>query len=107
MSEPRAPRESLTEMLRVERRGDGRYAARLESFWGGATMGDLLARAILAAGAAPSHVQAVFLRAAPPDVELTLACDALSPDRMRVRAHEGDALVAEVLLRSGPTGDGL
>ena len=111
MSEPRAPGESLAEMLRIERRSDGRHCARLESFWGDTTRGDLLARATLAAtasrGAAPSAAQAVFLRPALPDVALTLACDELAADRTRVAVRSGDALVAEVQLRFGPAGDGL
>jgi acyl-CoA thioesterase-2 len=111
MSEPHAPRESLAEMLRVERRGDGRHVARLESFWGGAAQGDLLARAALAAaagrGAAPSAAQAVFLGRVLPDVELTLACEELDADRTRVSVRAGDEPVAEVLLRFGPAGDGL
>ena len=111
MSEPRAPRESLSEMLRVERRSDRRYAARLESFWGGTTRGDLLARAALAAaagrGEAPSAAQAVFLRSVLPDVELTLACDELAADRTRVCVLASNEPVAEVLLRFGPAGDGL
>jgi acyl-CoA thioesterase II len=111
MSEPRAPRESLSELLRVERRSDGRQIARLESFWGGTARGDLIARATLAAAAtrgdAPNAAHAVFLRRVLPDVELTLACDELATDRTRVTVHERDALVAEVLLRFGPAGDGL
>jgi len=110
MSEPRAPRESLAELLRIERRGDG-HVARLESFWGSTARGDVLARATLAGcagrGDVPSAAHAVFLRRAPPDVELTLSCDALAPDRTRVTVREGDARIAEVLLRFGPDGEGL
>src|SRR5262245_37690109 len=81
MSEPRAPRESLAEMLHVERRRDGRHVATLESFWGAAAPGDLVARAVLATGAtqAPSASHAVFLREAAPDVELGFACEPLGP----------------------------
>ena len=108
MSEPRAPRESLAEMLRVEPRGEGRAVARLESFWGETARGDLLARATLAGLAdrrdAPAAVHAIFLRPVAPDVELTLACDALASDRTRVSVRERDALVAEVQLRFGPSG---
>lgn len=111
MSEARAPRESLAEMLRIERRSDGRASARLESFWGAAAKGDLLARAALAGfaarGEAPSAAQAIFLRPVLPDVELTLACDALAADRTRVSVRERDDLVAELQLRFGPAGDGL
>ena len=111
MSEARAPRESLTEILRIEPRSDGRNSARLESFWGAAAKGDLLARANLAGtaarGEAPSAAQAIFLQPLPPDVELTFACDVLSADRTRVSVREQGALVAEVQLRFGPAGDGL
>ena len=111
MGESRAPRECLAEMLHIERRGGGRSVARLESFWGETARGDLLARATLAGaparGAAPAAAQAIFLRPVAPDVELTLSCDALAPDRTRVAVREGDALVAEVQLRFGPAGDGI
>ena len=111
MKEARAPRESLAEMLRIESRSDGRASARLESFWGAAAQGDLLARATLAGstarGEAPSAAQAIFLRPVPPDVELSFACDVLSADRSRVSVREQGALVAEVQLRFGPAGDGL
>jgi acyl-CoA thioesterase-2 len=111
MSEALAPRESLTEMLRIERRSGGRSSARLESFWGATAPGDLLARATLAGssarGEAPGAAQAIFLRPVAPDVELTFASDALSADRTRVCVRECDALVAEVQLRFGPAGDGL
>jgi acyl-CoA thioesterase-2 len=107
MSEAGAPRESLTEMLRIERGGDGRARARLESFWGGAARGDLLARATLAAGVAPSAAHALFLREAPPEVELTFACGAIAEGRTRVAVREQDALVAEVTLRSGADAGGI
>jgi len=107
MSEPRAPRESLREMLRVERTRDGRQLARLESFWGASAPGDLLARATLAAGAAPTASHALFLREAPPEVELTLACEALAADCKRVTVREAEAPVCEVQLRFGAAAEGL
>jgi acyl-CoA thioesterase-2 len=111
MNEARAPRESLVEMLRIERRSDGRAGARLESFWGAAAQGDLLARATLAGSVTraetPSAAHAVFLRPVSPDVELTLACEALAADRTRVSVRVHDDLVAELQLRFGPAGDGL
>jgi acyl-CoA thioesterase-2 len=111
MQQARPPRASLSEMLAVRPAGGGSFATRLESFWGGTTGGDLLARATLAGaaarGAAPSASHAAFLAEAPPDVELELVCDALGPDRTRVTARERDALVAEVQLRFGPAGAGL
>ena len=111
MSESRAPGESLREMLRIERGRDGRDVARLESFWGASAPGDLIARAVLAGGrrrgAAPSAVHALCLRAVPPEVELTLTSEELSPDCERVRVHERDELVCEVQLRFGPAGEGL
>jgi acyl-CoA thioesterase-2 len=110
MSEPRAPRESLSEMLRVEPAGGARFRARLESFWGAAAPGDLLARAVLAAGArrdAPASVHAIFLREAKPDVELTLDCEELSAECTRVTVFEREERVAELRLRFARPGEGL
>jgi acyl-CoA thioesterase-2 len=103
----RAPQQSLSQMLRVEPGGDGTSRARLESFWGKAAPGDLLARAVLAAGAAPAALHAVFVREPSPGVELSLACDALSAERRRVAFRDTRGLVAEVQLRFGPAGAGL
>jgi acyl-CoA thioesterase len=111
MNEARAPSESLTEMLQIVPGHDGLASARLESFWGAAAKGDLLARATLAGcaarGEAPSATQAIFLRPVPPDLALTFGCDLLSADRTRVGVREQGALVAEVQLRFGPANDGL
>jgi acyl-CoA thioesterase-2 len=106
MSEPRAPRESLAEMLRIERRG-GACVAQLESFWGAAAPGDLVARAVLASGRVPAAVHAVFLREAKPEVELTFECEALAPERTRVGCRAGGERLAEVWLRSGGPREGL
>jgi acyl-CoA thioesterase-2 len=106
MDEPRAPRECLAELLRIERRRRG-ASARLESFWGEAALGDLLARAVLAAERAPVAVHAAFHRAARPEVELTLESEAHASERTRVRVRDGDALLAEVWLRFGGARDGL
>jgi acyl-CoA thioesterase-2 len=103
MAEPRAPRDSLTEILTLDERGGGHQAARLESFWGAAAEGDLLARAVLAAsdraGPLPGAIQASFLRTLPADAELSLRCHDLAPDRRRVEVRHGPALCAEVTLR--------
>lgn len=111
MQEPRPPRASLSEMLEIQPTASGDFATRLESFWGGATRGDLLARATLAGAvtqsAGPSACHAVFLAEAPPDIDLTLSCDTLTPGRTRVTVRERTALVAEVQLRFGPAGAGL
>ena len=111
MGEARAPGESLADMLRIERGGDGRASARLESFWGAAAKGDLLARATLAGCdaqcEAPSAAQATFLRPLSPEVELTLAPEELAAGRTRVSVLERGALVAVVQLRFGPDGGGL
>jgi acyl-CoA thioesterase-2 len=106
MGEPRAPRQSLAEMLRIERRRGG-ASARLEGFWGEAASGDLLARAVLAAERAPSAVHATFLRAARPEVELTFESEAHAPERTSVRVREGDALLAEIWLRFSGAREGL
>ncbi len=111
MTEPRAPRESLTEILELEERGEGAYAATLEGFWGATIRGDLLARATLAGCAggreAPAAVQATFLAKALPDLELSLAREDMAPDRRRVRVHQQDDLLCDVTLRFGPAGEGL
>ena len=111
MAEPRAPRDSLTEILEIESRGDAAYAARLESFWGGCERGDWLARASLAAtageGRVPAAIQTSFFAGTPPDVDLSLSCEALATDRKRVRiARDGEA-TGEAVVRFGPCGEGL
>jgi acyl-CoA thioesterase II len=107
MDEPQPPRESLPEMLRIERRGDGVATARLESFWGETVAGDLLARAVLAAGRAPAGVHASFVGEVRPDAELALSCEALSSERTRVSVRDCGALLAEVSVRFGRTREGL
>ena len=101
MTEPRPPRESLTEILSS--------GARLESFWGQATRGDLLARAVSWAGAGEplASIQATFYAEAPPEVELALVGEDLGPGRTRVRAHLGDDLLCEANVRFAWPGDGL
>jgi acyl-CoA thioesterase-2 len=111
MSEPRPPRDSISEMLAIRSEGSGVFSACLEGFWGAAAPGDLLARATLAGsegrGAGPGAIHALFLRVAPPDVALKLACERLSVECTRVAVREGDARVAEVQLRFGPASEGL
>ena len=111
MSEPRAPRESLTAILKIEDRGDGRYEAELESFWGFSTPGDLLARATLAASAgaslAPNAMHAEFFGPATPDTELSFAREELASDCRRVRVRERETLCCDVTLRFGPAAAGL
>lgn len=110
MSEPRAPRDSLARMLEIEDQGGGVFRARLESFWGAATPGDLLARATLVATQggpdAPSAAQAIFPARALPELELRLEREDLAAERRRVRAWQGGELVCEVTFRFGPAGDG-
>ena len=111
MSEPRPPRESLTSILAIEARRSGAAVARLESFWGAAVPGDLLARAALTATlgreTTASALYATFLSSAPADVDLDFALEALAPDRSRVRIRRGEELLCEVALRFGPVGGGL
>ena len=112
MAEPRAPRDSLTEILEIESRGDAAYAARLESFWGATAPGDLLGRAMLVAAAdgrePPAAVHATFLADAPPEVELSLIREDLGPDQSRVRVLGPEKeLICDVTLRFGPVGEGL
>ena len=111
MTEARAPRNSLSAMLRIDDHGGGAYGATLESFWGGAAPGDLLARATLAATAGrrdnPTALHAALLRKARPDVEISLATEDLAADRRRVRAHQKGDLLCDVVFRFGPDGAGL
>lgn len=111
MGEARAPRNSLTSILRIEKRGQDTYEARLESFWGGSTAGDALARATLAVGGDRrdelSGIHATFPAPAPPDTALSLACEDIADDARRVRIREGGQLVCDVTLRFGASGEGL
>jgi acyl-CoA thioesterase II len=106
MSEPRPPGEALAEMLVLKPAADGAFGACLESFWGSAVPGDLIARMLLAGAAAqrevPCAIQTSFLRPLAPDVGLTLACETLATARARVDVREGGALIATALLRFGP-----
>ena len=107
----RPPRESLNDILTVEARAAGGFVTNLESFWGGSERGDVLARAILTACAdeerTPSAIHASFLATTPPDVELSLSCEALALDRRRVCIElEGETL-CEVDVRFGSSEQGL
>ncbi len=111
VDDPRAPRNSLVEMLEVEDRGEGVYGARLESFWGVASPGDAFARAALAASegvSAPlSSLQATMLGVARPDQFLSLEPEELGPELRRVRVRDSAALVCDVMLRFSHERDGL
>lgn len=110
MSEPRAPRESLTRMLEIEESGAGAFSARLESFWGATAPGDLLARALLAASAGrgelPGALHASLLAQAEPDTPLSLAREELGAGRTRVQARAQGALLCDATFRFGPRGEG-
>jgi len=111
MSQREPPRESLEEMLEITARGADCYGATLESFWGQATSGDLLARATLAAGRRrgepPTALQAVFIGELPPGVELAIEVEGLGRGLDRVRVLHGGSAVAELNARFGPPGGGL
>lgn len=110
MSEARPPGESLSRMLQIEERGGGVFEARLESFWGGAARGDLLARALLAASAGrsdgPAGLHASFLARAKPDAPLLLTREEVGPGLVRVATRAGGALLCDATFRFEPRGDG-
>lgn len=114
MSSISSPRESLAEILTLERKGDSEYVVRLEDFWGEASGGDALARAALAAaescpGQELRSLHASYLRALPPGVALRLRVEPLADGEdgavRRVRI-EGDGLLCSVTARFGPPGEG-
>ena len=111
MTEPRAPRESLTAMLQIRACGDESYETSLESFWGEALTEDLLARATLAAMAGvdtvPTATHASFRGPLPADLDLSLTREELAPSWIRVSVHHGAAPLADVRCRFGPRGEGL
>jgi len=115
MTDAASPRESLAEMLRLERLRDGEFAARCEDFWGASLGGDVLARAALAAAATCEGRQlhslhASFLRPVPPGLRLALRVEPVADDvdeaHRQVRI-EGDGLLCQVMARFAPPGDGL
>ena len=78
MTDAASPRESLVEILRLERVRDGEFVAPLEDFWGASLGGDVLARAALAAAASCAGLElrslhASFLRPVPPGLRLRAA----------------------------------
>ena len=83
MSNVVSPRESLVEILQLERVREGEYSARLEDFWGASLGGDALARAALAAadsceGLELHSLHACFLRPLPAGVPLRLRVERLT-----------------------------
>jgi acyl-CoA thioesterase-2 len=115
MTGARSPRESLAEMLRIERVREGEFAARCEDFWGAALGGDVLARAVLAAAATCRGLElhslhAAFLRPVPPALPLSLRVEPLGDDRDGARRQvriERDGLLCQVVASFAPLGDGL
>ncbi len=107
----RPPRESLEEILTIDKRSKHGYGASLESFWGGTVKGDLIARALLVATDdttdEPCGIQAAFTGPARPDVDTSLTRETLGEARRRVELRQEGEIVAEVTTRFGPTGDGL
>ena len=81
------PRESLKEMLVVGRKGPGRYACALESFWGEPVLGDLLARLVLAA--ATEGVTAPLR-----SLHATFTSAALAGEPLEVRLERRDEAVS-------------
>ena len=114
MAEANVPGGDLARMLRVERKADGEFTATLESYFGGTQQYDLLARAVLAAGATSGklalvHLHASYLRPAPCSVPLRVSVESVDdgPNHAlrRVRVS-GDALFAEVTASFAPSGTG-
>jgi acyl-CoA thioesterase-2 len=115
MPESASPREALAEMLRVEAVRSGEFAARCEDFWGSTEVGDVLARAALAAaatckGLGLGSLHASFLRPVPPGARLALRVETLAdrPDgALRQVRIEGESLLCQVIARFAPARGGL
>jgi acyl-CoA thioesterase-2 len=114
VSDVASPRESLAEILRLERRGEDEFAASFEDFWGESQPGDVLARAALAAAESCAELplaslHASFLRLVPPGRTLRLRverlADAAEGARREVRV-EADAVLCRVLAGFAPAGEG-
>src|SRR5262245_16811532 len=106
MTTQRPPRESLTDLLQLERLGRGCYAATPESFWGGYACGDLLAKMALAvsreANSPPTALHASFVGQAIPDEPASIHCaDALGAQRA-VRMEQGGKPICEAMFRFDP-----
>jgi acyl-CoA thioesterase-2 len=115
MSDTTSPRESLAEILRVERIRDGEFVARCEDFFGASLGGDVLARAMLAAADSCAGMQlhslhATFLRPVPPGRALRLRVERLADGEggasRQVRV-EGDGLLCQLLASFTPPRAGL
>ena len=111
-----SPRETLAEILRLERVRDGEFTVRFEDFWGATLGGDVLARAALAAAASCEgrfelrSLHASFLRPVPPELRLALRVEPLAGDHsgaLRQVRIEGDGLLCQVLVSFAPVGDGI
>lgn len=106
----RPPGESLDAMLRVESRGAGEYVASLESFWGGTTRGDLLARMALAvmkeAGTVPTSLHASFVAKAVPGEEVSIYCEPAVSVQRRAQLRQHGAPICDAVFRfDPPSGD--
>jgi acyl-CoA thioesterase-2 len=111
------PTESLASILSVEHRRDGEYVARLADFgWGDAARGDVLARAVLAAGddcrereLASAH--AWFLRPAPAKARIALHVERLKDGRRfshrRVQLRFDERLICDATLSFVSPSEGL
>jgi acyl-CoA thioesterase-2 len=115
MTDTTQPRESLAEILRIERARGGDATATLEDFWGESQGGDLLARAALAAAATCPELEllslhAQLLRPAPPGRPLALRVERLADERgiarRQVRVEDG-ALLCQVFASFASDADGV
>jgi acyl-CoA thioesterase-2 len=114
MSDAASPRESLREILELERVRDGAFVARLEDFWGASQGGDALARAALAAadscpGLELRSLHARYLRPLPAASPLRLRVERLADAEAGASREvriEGDGLLCHVTAGFAPPGTG-
>jgi acyl-CoA thioesterase-2 len=114
MSGAVCPRESLAEILQVERVREHEFAATLEDFWGSALGGDALARAALAAAdSAPGlelrELHACYLRPLPVATPLRLRVERLADSEhgaTRQVRIESDGLLCQAIASFAPPAKG-
>lgn len=112
MSDARPPRDSLKDMLQIEPGSGSTYSARLESFWGDAVPGDLLARVVLAGcaemSASPSSLHADFFAPVAADVAIGLETTPRTDTTLRVQTSDGPTPLCDASLSfDGFPSDGL
>lgn len=109
-----SPRESLADLLTLERVRESEFETTLEDFWGAAQGGDALARAALAAAeSAPGlelrSLHACYLRPLPPAKPLRLRVERLADAKQeatRLVRIERDGLLCQVTAAFAPATPG-